>query len=255
VDNFLQATNKFTNSVGIMSTVHTFKNPNYPGYTISEDSPKIDPESLENGMYARNKRQSEIKLIDEAQNYSLSTLMIYCNHIIGANMNGNQLLNGYPLGICGPDFRTLTKEKLESPTTLSIFNEGNNRYNVVDLSTLASVISIAISRKLKGDLIIGNPQVLSAKEYYAHSAAAFDLIADHSQLHNYYERINNYQGNVEDIQPESMNRSWVLNLQKMCRLLKLSDNQWKERIILSMKQSAKVPIDERSQLILRMNMR
>jgi hypothetical protein len=128
-------------------------------------------------------------------------------------------------------------------------------YNVVDLSTLASVISIAISRKLKGDLIIGNPQVLTAKEYYAHSAAAFDLIVDHYQLHNYYDRINNYDGNVEDIQPESMNRSWVLSLQKMRRLLKLSDNQWKERIILSMKQSAKIPINEHSQLISRMNMR
>jgi nucleoside-diphosphate-sugar epimerase len=239
----------------MMSTVHTFQNPNNREYVISEDSPKIDFESLENGMYARNKRQAEVRLIDEAKRYNLSTLMIYCNHIIGANINANQLLNGYPLGICGPDFRTLTKEKLESPTNLSIFNEGNNRYNVVDLSTLASVISIAISRKLKGDLIIGNPQVLTAKEYYAHSAAAFDLIADHSQLHNYYDIINNYHGNVEDIQPESMNRSWVLSLQKMRRLLKLSDNQWKERIILSMNQSAKVPIDEHSQLISRMNMR
>jgi nucleoside-diphosphate-sugar epimerase len=256
---FIRVVRDLTTNIGMMSTVHTFQNLDSREYIISENSPKITPDSLEHGRYGLNKREAEIELLGEAQKYNIKTLMIYCNHIIGANIYKERIISGYPLGLT-TDFRVLSKSKLEEKKRFILPNIGYNEYNIIDLDSLGSIIALAIHTKMKGDLIIANPLAITARKYLIESAIAHNVIYDDSTLQQFENKIANYTGPIEKLNPRSMQKPWRLDSSKMQALLESTNNlskqdwlnSWESSMDHSFKQSTQVDIDPKSKLIQRM---
>jgi hypothetical protein len=250
---------------GMMSTIHTYKNPKTAiDYEINHRKNKINPVSLENGKYASLKRQSEILFKQKFGRHN-KIFLPKCNHIIGANpldsrsATCTEVFNGYPLGISPPDFRTLTKQDLEK-SEIFLPNNGDYEYNIVDLLTLSEVIAgVMMSGNYQMELNIGNPIRLTAKDYYILVAKEFGLIKSESDINEFKQKFRNIDEQIV-LEPESMTRNWRLDLRKMLQITrKLGyDNTkefWDNRHIDGIRKSALIQPQEGEFIRQRMNLK
>jgi nucleoside-diphosphate-sugar epimerase len=250
---------------GMMGTVHTYKNlKTSNGYEINHRKSKIDLESLENGGYARLKRQSE-DLFKQRFGNDNFIFIPKCNHIVGANTlfeTSTEIFNGYPLGISPPHFRSLTKRELEQ-SEIFLPNNGEYQYNIVDLLTLSEVIAgVMMSGNYYSkflELNIGNPIRITAKDYYILAAKEFGIIKSESEINEFKQKFRNIDGKVT-LEPESMARNWRLDLKKMLQLTrKLGyDNTkefWENRLSDGIYKSSLVMPQEGEFIRQRMNLK
>jgi hypothetical protein len=253
-----------------ISSVLTKQNPvGASEYIISEKSPFIEPDSLENGEYAMFKRQADIEMKKSCSENNIESLIVYFNHILGGNAihedNIIKVFDGYNLGITPPDFRTLGEKRVKNLHGLRLPNNGKNIYHITETSTTSHAIVISLKKQIIGDLIIGHPIGISAKEYYKYAIDAhlgygiqcftvaelseniplLNLILNREFLED--EEIGNFEG------PESMKRSWLLDTTKMQKLLNIQQNLYLLRLCFAFALSSKIPSNHNKQIILNMN--
>jgi hypothetical protein len=253
---------------GMMSTVHTFRNPKtIDDYEINHRKSKIGLDSKENGGYGLLKRQAE-NLFKQKFDSDNSIFIPKCNHIVGANALkprssiSKEIFNGYPLGISPPHFRNLTKSDLEQPE-IFLPNNGEYQYNIVDLLTLSEVIAgVMMSGNYYSkflELNIGNPIRITAKDYYILAAKEFGIIKSESEINEFKQKFRNIDAKVT-LEPESMARNWRLDLKKMLQLTrKLGyDNTkefWENRLSDGIYKSSLVMPQEGEFIRQRMNLK
>lgn len=196
--NFITIAKGFSNHFGTIGTVLTIDRQSDTGI-LNENSPKIISDQINiNGGYAAGKRLLEIaiekftKSNPDKQFFIPKTL-----HIVG---------KGWVPGICSPNFRDNNLINTLENCNIWLPKGGDILYQMIDGKNLAEYIALGITKKLSGDFIIINDQIISASEYY-------NILAD----------ILGKKLEINNLEIESVPDTYMMLLDWVCNIKKLQE--------------------------------